>query len=116
MTVNLTDLIRALSERQFATERQLGELADAVKALQARVEELSAAAPAVQSKTTAAASEAVHGTRAEVTPEMRIRIETETEMTGTADVFRMTGTVRAFENGELVVERVYDQSFPRDHL
>lgn len=46
----------------------------------------------------------------------RIRIETETEMTGTAEAFRMTGTVRAFENGELVVERVYDQSFPRDHL
>jgi hypothetical protein len=46
----------------------------------------------------------------------RIRIETETEMTGTATEFRMTGTVRAFENGELVAERLYDQSFPRDHL
>ena len=45
-----------------------------------------------------------------------IRVETETEMTGSADAFRMTGTVRAFENGELVVERIYDQSFPRDHL
>ncbi|MCB8881611.1 CocE/NonD family hydrolase [Acidisoma cellulosilytica] len=46
----------------------------------------------------------------------QIRIETETAMTGTADEFHLTGSVRAFENGELVVERLYDQSFPRDHL
>ncbi|MCB8876308.1 CocE/NonD family hydrolase [Acidisoma silvae] len=46
----------------------------------------------------------------------RIRIETETEMTGSATDFRMTGQVRAYENGELVVERLYDQSFPRDCL
>lgn len=46
----------------------------------------------------------------------RIRIETETEMTGTAEVFRMTGTLRAFENGALVVTRTWDESFPRDHL
>ena len=79
MTVNLTDLIRALSERQFATERQLGELADAVKALQARIDELSAtaalrppAAPAAHG--TAAATEAIHQGKAEVTPEVLVVI------------------------------------------
>ena len=82
MTVNLTDLIRALSERQFATERQLGELAGAVKALQARVDELSAPAalksavlPAVQAKADAAAAkETAHGAKAEVTPEVLVVI------------------------------------------
>jgi putative CocE/NonD family hydrolase len=44
----------------------------------------------------------------------RIRIETEAEMTGTAATFRLTGAVRAFENGALVVERAWDESFPRD--
>ena len=78
MTVNLTDLIRALSERQFATERQLGELADAVKALQARVDSLSAPA-AMQSATAPvtkadAAKEAAHGAKAEVTPEVLVVI------------------------------------------
>ena len=46
----------------------------------------------------------------------RIRIETEAEMTGTAAIFRLTGTVRAFENGALVVERVWDEAFARDCL
>jgi methylmalonyl-CoA carboxyltransferase large subunit len=80
--VNLTDLIRALSERQFATERQLGELADALKALQARVAELSApaasqsaTAPVVKAKADAAAAqEAVHREKEEVTPEMLVVI------------------------------------------
>ncbi|MGA2834376.1 MAG: hypothetical protein ABSE55_15015 [Terracidiphilus sp.] len=82
MTVNLTDLIRALSERQFATERQLGELASELKALQARVEALSAPAalqsaalPAVQVRAdTAAAQQAAHGAKAEVTPEVLVVI------------------------------------------
>jgi hypothetical protein len=46
----------------------------------------------------------------------RIRIETETEMTGQAETFRMTGTLRAFENGALIVTRNWDETFPRDHL
>ena len=46
----------------------------------------------------------------------RIRIETETAMTGTAETFRMTGALRAYENGALVVERAWDESFARDHL
>jgi putative CocE/NonD family hydrolase len=45
-----------------------------------------------------------------------IRIDTEAEMTGTAETFRLTGTVRAFENGALVAERVWDEDFARDHL
>jgi len=45
-----------------------------------------------------------------------IRIETEAEMTGTAERFRLTGTVRAYENGALVVERVWDEAFARDCL
>ena len=74
MAENLTDLIRALSERQLATERQLGELAGTLRALQARVEELSAAAPVVQAKATTAANEPAYGGRAEVTPEMLVVI------------------------------------------
>ena len=72
MAVKSADLIQALSERQQAMERQLGELAGAVKALQARVAELSqpAAAAAVEVKAQAA-KEAVHG---EVTPEMLVVI------------------------------------------
>ena len=46
----------------------------------------------------------------------RIRIETEAEMTGTAETFRLTGAVRAFENGALVVERDWDETFARDCL
>ena len=46
----------------------------------------------------------------------RIRIETEAEMTGTAETFRLTGAVRAFENGILVVERAWDEVFDRDCL
>lgn len=81
MTVNLTDLIRALSERQFATERQLGELAGALKTLQARVAELSApassqpaATPVVKTKADGTAKEAAHGAKAEVTPEVLVVI------------------------------------------
>ena len=46
----------------------------------------------------------------------RIRIETAAEMTGTAERFRLTGSVRTFENGSLVTERAWDESFARDHL
>ena len=46
----------------------------------------------------------------------RIRIETDAEMTGTAETFRLTGVVRAFENGALVVERTWDEAFARDCL
>ena len=70
MAVKSADLIRALSERQLATERQLGELTGAVKALQARVAELSQPTAAVEVKAPAA-KQAVHG---EVTPEMLVVI------------------------------------------
>jgi putative CocE/NonD family hydrolase len=46
----------------------------------------------------------------------RIRIETEAEMTGTAEAFRLTGAVRAYENGALVAERGWDEDFTRDCL
>jgi putative CocE/NonD family hydrolase len=46
----------------------------------------------------------------------RIRIETEAEMTGAAETFRLTGAVRVYENGALVVERGWDETFARDHL
>jgi methylmalonyl-CoA carboxyltransferase large subunit len=74
------DLIQAVTARQLAMERQLGELAGAVKALQARVAELSqpaasqpvsAAAVAVSA---AAANQAVHGETGEVTPEVLVVI------------------------------------------
>lgn len=82
MAVKLTDLVQAVSERQLATERQLAELAGAIKALQARVAELSqppapqpAAAPAVEVKTAAAAAkETVHRGTGEVTPEVLVVI------------------------------------------
>ena len=68
MAVKSADLVRDLSERQLAMERQLGEVAGAVKALQARLNELSqpaSAAPAAGVK--AAAKE-------EVTPEILVLI------------------------------------------
>jgi putative CocE/NonD family hydrolase len=46
----------------------------------------------------------------------RIRIETEAEMTGTAETFRLTGAVRAYENGVLVAERGWDEAFGRNCL
>ncbi|MGA3162319.1 MAG: hypothetical protein ABSC77_14020 [Terracidiphilus sp.] len=79
MAVSAKDLIHAVSERQLAMERQLGELAGAVKALQARVAELSqppasppAPASAGEVKTAASATkEAGHG---EVMPEILVVI------------------------------------------
>jgi methylmalonyl-CoA carboxyltransferase large subunit len=75
VAVNANDLIQAVSERQLAMERQLGELADAVKALQTRVAELSqpTASVAVEVKAPAA-KEAAHGETGEVTPEVLVVI------------------------------------------
>jgi methylmalonyl-CoA carboxyltransferase large subunit len=76
VAVNAKDKIQALSERQLAMERQLGELASTVKALQARVAELSepaAPAPVVNVKTTAAKVMA-HRETGEVSPEMLVVI------------------------------------------
>ena len=80
MAVSTKDLIQAVSERQLAMERQLGELAGAVKALQARMAELSPPAAlqpesaAAAEVKTAAAKEAVHGETGEVTPEILVVI------------------------------------------
>jgi methylmalonyl-CoA carboxyltransferase large subunit len=71
-----------VSERQLALERQLGEHASAIKALQARVAELSqppasqpASAPVAEVETAAAAAkESVHRGTGEVTPEMLVVI------------------------------------------
>ena len=72
MAVKSADLVRDLSERQLAMERQLGELAGAVKALQACVAELSQPAAAIGVKASATATkEAVYG---EVTPEILVVI------------------------------------------
>jgi methylmalonyl-CoA carboxyltransferase large subunit len=80
--VSTKDKIQAVSERQLAMERQLGELSVAVKALQARVSELSQPA-ALQTvtdlaagvkATAAAAKEAVHRETGEVTPEVLVVI------------------------------------------
>jgi methylmalonyl-CoA carboxyltransferase large subunit len=82
VAVSTKDLIQALSERQLAMERQLSELAVTLKALQARVAELSqpavlqpASAPAVEAKAApAAAKEALHQETGEVTSEMLVVI------------------------------------------
>jgi methylmalonyl-CoA carboxyltransferase large subunit len=82
VAVKLSDLVQAVSERQLAMERQLDELAVAIKALQARVAELSqpatlqtAPAPVVEMKTAAAVSkDAAHREKGEVTPEMLVVI------------------------------------------
>ena len=78
MAVNAKDMIQAVSGRQLAMERQLSELAGAIKALQARVAELSqpaASAPVVEVKAAAsAAKDAAHQEAGEVTPEMLVVI------------------------------------------
>ncbi len=80
MAVNAKDLIQAMSERQLAMERQLGELAGAVKALQARVAELSQPAalqpqaPQAAVVKAATANEAARGESGEVTPEILVMI------------------------------------------
>jgi putative CocE/NonD family hydrolase len=43
----------------------------------------------------------------------RIRIETETAMSATADSYRLTGTVRTFADGEPFVTRTWDEVIPR---
>jgi methylmalonyl-CoA carboxyltransferase 12S subunit len=82
VAVKLTGSVKAVSERQVAMERRLGELASAVKALQARVAELSqplalqpASAPVVEVKAAAAAAkEAVPQETGEVTPDILVVI------------------------------------------
>jgi hypothetical protein len=73
-------MIQAVSGRQLAMESQLSELAGAIKALQARVAELSqppasqpASAPAVEVKA-AAAKDAAHRETGEVTAETLVVI------------------------------------------
>lgn len=46
----------------------------------------------------------------------RIRIETETVMTGDAEHFTITGELRAYENEELVRERRWSELVPRQQL
>jgi methylmalonyl-CoA carboxyltransferase large subunit len=73
-------MIQAVSERQLAMEGQLSELAGTIKALQARVAELSqpsaiqsASAPKTEVKA-AAAKDAAHRETGEVTPEILVVI------------------------------------------
>lgn len=82
MAVKLSDLVQTVSERQLAMERQLGVLADAIKALQARVAELSQT-PALQTAFDPAsgvkaastfAKETVDREAGEVTPEVLVVI------------------------------------------
>jgi methylmalonyl-CoA carboxyltransferase large subunit len=80
VAVNAKDKIQAVSERQLAMERQLGELAGTVKALQARVAELSqpqalqpSSAPIAGVKT-AAAKDTAHRETGEVSPEILVMI------------------------------------------
>ena len=49
-------------------------------------------------------------------PGWSIAIETEAVMTGTADAFRLTGTLRVFDGGDLVAERRWDESIARRHV
>ena len=80
MAVNAKDMIQVVSERQLAMERQLSELAGTIKALQARVAELSqpsaiqsASAPKTEVKA-ASAKDAAHREAGEVTPEILVVI------------------------------------------
>ncbi len=49
-------------------------------------------------------------------PGWSIAIETEAVMTGTADAFRLTGTLRVFDGGDLVAERRWDESIARRNV
>ncbi|MGC9157356.1 MAG: hypothetical protein ACP5FH_00080 [Terracidiphilus sp.] len=62
MTSNVTDLVRAVSEQQQATDRQLNALTSALQTLEARVAELSLRLEA--------ATQAVQKEKDEVTPEV----------------------------------------------
>lgn len=81
MVLNEEDLVQALSERQLATERQLSELCSALKALEARVAELSqseASLSAAAQKTAMEAASSAAGAgqlkKEEVTPELLIML------------------------------------------
>lgn len=43
-----------------------------------------------------------------------VRIETLTHMTSTPTTYRITGYVRTFDGGDLFMERLYDETIPRD--
>jgi len=82
VAVNTKDTIQSVSKRQLAMERQLGELAAAIKALQARVAELSQTPalqptpePAARMKAAStSAKEAAHRETGEITPEVLVMI------------------------------------------
>jgi hypothetical protein len=71
---NLTALIKALSERQQAAERQLSELSAAVKALEAKMAEFSQPAAPRALTAAAKAAQATPGkpVKAEVTAEILV--------------------------------------------
>lgn len=81
MAMNLTEMVLAVSERQEATERQLDELREAIKTLEAKIAELKGSAAlgpvAVQKVATKAAPDdgktAVQASE-EVTPEVLLVI------------------------------------------
>jgi hypothetical protein len=66
--VDLTELIQTVSERHKAMEGQLSELAEAVKALEARLAQVGHPAAS------AAVTEAVHREQEQVTPETLVVI------------------------------------------
>lgn len=81
MAVDLTELVQTLSERQLAMERQLGELAGALKAIEARLAELrpqaalqAVGAPAAEANAADVAKEAAPREKGEVTPEILVVI------------------------------------------
>ena len=82
MAMNLEELVQAVSERQLATERQLSELSNALKALEARVAELGqlsasrlTAAPEIETKAAAPVAKAdVQPKKIEVTPEILVML------------------------------------------
>ena len=72
MAVELTETIQAVQKRQEATESRLAELTVALKAIEARLAELSK--PVAAPVTSSAAKEAVSSEKNEVTPETLVMI------------------------------------------
>jgi hypothetical protein len=71
--LNVADLVQAVSDRQQATERQISELCAALKALEAKVAELSSAGrPAAAVSKPAVEAVAVQPEKPEVTPEILV--------------------------------------------
>ena len=46
----------------------------------------------------------------------KVEIRTRSVITADRDAFRLLDTVEAFEGPELVFERTWDRSIPRDHV